>query len=34
MLNSLGIGFGNLDGDTQRDKEVHDEPVTASHPFG
>ena len=34
MLNPLGVGFGNLGGDTQRDKKVHDEPVTGSHPFG
>jgi hypothetical protein len=34
MLNPLSIGFGNFGGGSQREKEVHDKPVTGSHPFG
>ena len=34
MLNPLSVGFGDLSGDTKRHKQVDDEPVTGSHPFG
>jgi hypothetical protein len=34
MLNALGVGFGYLSGNTERDKEVNDEPVAGSHPVG
>ena len=34
MLNALGVGFGYLSGNTERDKEVHDEPVAGPHPVG
>jgi hypothetical protein len=34
MLNAFGVGFGNFGGNPERDKKVHDEPVTSPHPFG
>jgi hypothetical protein len=32
MLNALGVGFGYLSGNPERDKKVHDEPVAGPHP--
>ena len=34
MLNPLGIGLGNLGRDTQRNKKIHDDPVTGARSFG
>jgi hypothetical protein len=34
MLNPLGVGLGDLGRDTQRDKKIHDDPVTGSRSFG
>src|ERR1039458_6809303 len=33
MLDALGVGFSNFSGNTERNKEVHDEPVAGPHPF-
>ena len=34
MLNALGVGFGNFCGNTERDEEGNNDPVTSPHPFG
>ena len=34
MLDPLGISFGGLGGDTQRKKEIDDQPVACADPFG
>ena len=33
MLNSLGVSLGNLGGDTQCNKQIHDDPVTGARSF-
>src|SRR5450759_5446066 len=34
MLNPLGVGLGSFGRDTQRDKKIHNDPVTGSRSLG